>query len=140
MRRFITLVALLALMSLTATAAAAHDSQTHGWVRIYEDTGLGGDSILITLDDPDFEFGYPGAHTQPGLCNAPVNNDDDWNDCMSSATIFLAAGHCVQLFNGANYTQSMRTFRSGDDGSYNFTGAGQGDSLTSIRFFEGPTC
>lgn len=146
MRQLLVALSTVALLSgvVFTGVALAHDACSHGSLVLYENANLqsdaGGGPLTVCLDDDDFEFGYPGLHTFPGLCNAPINNDDDWNDCISSLTVSLVADHCVTLYNGASFSQAIVTFDSLDDGSYNLSGFGANDSLTSVNFWTAASC
>lgn len=102
--------ALLILPAFGIGSASA--ACTNGYVRLYEDTNRNGDSIqlcasgqgvLTRLDQT--------AHSQAGLCNAPVKAFDDWNNCVSSIYVSLAAGRCVVFWDSTSGTgyQGFRT-------------------------------
>lgn len=143
--RFLGLLAIAALlMSMlpsTARAAVFQDTTCQGYLVnqtacFYEDANLGGDNVLISQFGNVSNLGNVSVTTGDKHCFAfPVFGDyPNWNDCITSMTVQIAAGHALCLYRDANYSTLLQRIPGPRLNSFEFSGSNMNDSITSFRW------
>ena len=115
MKRKVTVSLAVILMSLTLAlgvatlvSAGTQGSCTNSarvlvWENASTDTGDGNDNLWIcgVVGKSDMRN---IAHTLAGNCQAPFNFQDNWNDCISSYSVYLPSNlYRVCLYTDINY-------------------------------------
>lgn len=112
-------------------------SKVRLWENASGDTQDGNDSLWLCGSDSDLSN---NAHTLPGNCRDGLVGKEEWNDCVSSATVYIQSGQRLCFYRAANYG----TLLSGNGNiqgpvsglRYNFSGF-DNDSLSSFKFTTG---
>lgn len=87
-------------LTLAATQGGCLSTDTTK-VLVYEDANWSGDALWLCDSNPDLGN---VSHTLEGWCNGRWwGIADNWNDCISSAKIWLPAGWCMAFHQHANY-------------------------------------
>lgn len=127
-----SLVALTVALSGLAVAPSVYASCSTESVRLYEDAGGGGDSILFCVYDYNLNN---NPHTPPGLCNAFFKVGDDWNDCVSSIRVNLTATRCLALYHNELFGSLLGKVWGPQSGAIWQLSGQNDDSLTSFKFY-----
>lgn len=141
MRKLRVLLAVLALVGavipLALTAAApVMAACTRGTVEFDENTNGSGESITYCVGAQGAGINFDNVgHPGPGICEAPVKLQDDWNDCISSINVSFytggSAAYCMIGYDGLYVTQIFMLWEIQNAGWNNL---GANDKLTSVKF------
>lgn len=137
----LSLAALLVLIGLafTAPVVKAANPLANTCVRIFENSGLSGDSwaeCSTLMGDANLTGNTTGLNNGCNGANWPLTNPD-WNDCISSFRISnLPGGYKVQFYVHANYVFKNRCIDVNGDSSWNMDNI-QNDRTTSWRVESG---
>jgi hypothetical protein len=105
-------VAVLGLASLPAIALAgtqgscpsSDTSKVRLWENTTTDSSDGNDSLWKCGNDNDLSN---DTHTLPGDCKSNLANQPNWNDCVSSVSVWVPSGWCVNFYRSAGYDNLM---------------------------------
>lgn len=144
MRRFRTILGLLLTLALVAIAAPAavlagtqgtcspHDtSMVRLWENIIGDTSDNNDSYWKCGDDSDLDN---DDHTLPGTCKAGILARENWNDCVSSVTVYVATGYKWCFYGNSLYGNPLGSITHSQNGNRVNLGSGANDGISSFRW------
>lgn len=129
-------IAALPALALAGTqGAACRDSSDSSKVRLWEnsigDTEDNNDTNWLCSSDTDLSN---NDHTLPGNCNAVLFDSLTWNDCVSSVTVYLPAGECIDFFRNADGTGNMNNTVQGPASGVRFN-LPYNDSLSRFTIY-----
>lgn len=123
------LCAFIPIAASPALAACATEQ-----VVLYEDLNSQGHALQRCVNEPDLN---QVPHTFAGMCHTTVFKlGDNWNDCISSFRVTLAANRCVRLYENSNNGGQVLATVGGPRNAqlFNFP-APFDERLSSLRFF-----
>ena len=129
------ILALLAMGSATVVKADTIQSCSQSSYTVWENPNYYGDGLHVcyAVNLPDLS---KTLHLQAGLCNAPFNLNDSWNDCIGSARNYQGSEiHSVCLYVDKNYSTAHGWAILFSTGSLSWSfGDTMNDSISSIRW------
>ena len=139
-----TILAMFAALALAISAVS---------VPAVSGSGLDGSWIIVRESSPDAAGGrgdywkywksdaprsVPDLNTQSGgLWLGCDNLQNDWNNCITAVSYWIAAGSCIRFFDGQNYATALRTISattSSSSGLVALEGTSQNNKYTSFRW------
>lgn len=131
----LALAALPALAFAGTQGAACRDSGDTSKVRLWEnsigDTGDNNDTNYICNSDNDLSN---NDHILPGNCKAVGFDSVTWNDCVSSVSVWLPAGQCIDFFKNADGSGNMNNTVQGPANGVRFN-LPSNDTLSRFNFY-----
>lgn len=145
--RFLSiLIAVMLCLSAFVVAPATAFAGTQGscsgtdtsrlllWENAIGDTSDGNDNLWKCGGDADLNN---DSHTLPGDCNTQLIDRANWNDCVSSVTVWVPSGYVLCFYGNANYTNSEPPHQVGPKSNYRFNLTGLNDGLSSFKYVAG---
>jgi len=74
------------------------------WENVIGDASDNNDTLWLCTSDTNLDN---NDHTLPGDCKAGVFNSPNWNDCVSSVSVWLPAGWCADFFRDSGQGGNM---------------------------------
>jgi hypothetical protein len=102
------------------------------WENAIGDTTDGNDQYWKCSSDPDLS---DDDHTLPGNCKSIGFGSTSWYDCVSSVSVWLPAGYCINFYVHSNYIGSMNNTVQGPV-SGSRSNLPSNDALSSFIIYE----
>lgn len=104
----------LVLAGTQGSCLAGDTTKLRLWENTIGDTQDNNDTLWLCNSDTDLSN---NDHSLPGNCEASPFDKFEWNDCVSSVSIYLPSGWCVDFFRdpgqGANMNNTVQGPASG---------------------------
>ncbi len=102
------------------------------WENSIGDPSDGDDRYWKCSSDPDLSN---DDHTPPGNCASVLLGSSTWNDCVSSVSVWLPSGYCINFYLNANYEGNMRNTVQGPVSGTRFN-LPYNDALSSFLMYQ----
>lgn len=101
------------------------------WENVIGDTGDGNDSYWLCNPDSNL---LGNEHTLPGACKGAVLSPNNWNDCVSSISVWVPAGQCFVSYREQDWGQAQDILAGPRNGARVNVVAGTSDTMSSLRW------
>ena len=131
-------VALVVLPSVAfagtqGSCSSSDTSKVRLWENAINDTGDNNDSLWKCGNDNNLDN---DSHTLPGDCKGFFLSATTWNDCVSSVSVWVPAGWCVNFYRHAGYDGLMPNSTVEGPSSGTRINLQYNDELSSFLFYE----
>jgi hypothetical protein len=106
------------------------------WENVEGDTSDGNDSYWQCVNESDLSSS-DDDHTLAGTCKPNPIWSDDWNDCVSSFTIWIPNGWKFCVYRDQDYKVLLEDYIGPESGDRMDVGAGWNDKMTAFKWVSG---
>lgn len=121
----------LAMAATQGSCESDDNNKVKLWENSIGDTSGGNDALWKCTSDGNLG---DDDHTIAGDCNRPFPEAGNWNDCVSSFTVYVSANWKLCLYQDSGYDTLKATYFGSLTGTRYDAGALWDDKLTSFSF------
>lgn len=123
----------LVLAGTQGSCLSTDTSKVRLWENAIGDTGDGDDSLWKCGNDNNLDN---DAHTLAGDCKGFFLSATTWNDCVSSVSVWVPSGWCINFYRSAGYDRLMPNSTVQGPSTGTRINLQYNDELSSFLFYE----